>query len=144
MRAKKNKPHDPSAPKNQKKTDGRKNNKRLPSKIETRELVEKAKSLPPAAMNQAKVDRIPEYTAKAMKKVFGSEAEAWESLAEKAKEGSFQHLNLLFQYRYGKPVEKDNGEPKVNRNAPVINFYSTTPQIEDQNIIDLDYESEEE
>ena len=70
-----------AAMKNQKPTDGRKNNKRQQSKQETREIVEKAKSMTPAQLNNAKKDRVSTYALKAMKKVFGTEAEAWEDIS---------------------------------------------------------------
>ena len=129
-----------AAMKNQKPTDGRKNNKRQQSKQETREIVKKAKSMTPAQLNNAKKDRVSAYALKAMKKVFGSEAEAWETLAEKAKEGSFAHLNLLWQYKYGKPIDKEASNNVAKSNAPVINFFNNTPQQEQiDNTIDVDY-----
>ncbi len=129
-----------AAMKNQKPTDGRKNNKRQQSKQETREIVKKAKSMTPAQLNNAKKDRVSAYALKAMKKVFGSEAEAWETLAEKAKEGSFAHLNLLWQYKYGKPIDKEANNNVSKSNAPVINFFNNAPQQEQiDNTIDVDY-----
>ena len=129
-----------AAMKNQKPTDGRKNNKRQQSKQETREIVQKAKSMTPAQLNNAKKDRVSTYALKAMKKVFGSEAEAWETLAEKAKEGSFAHLNLLWQYKYGKPIDKETNNLVAKSNAPVINFFNNAPQQEQiDNTIDVDY-----
>ena len=129
-----------AAMKNQKPTDGRKNNKRQQSKQETREIVQKAKSMTPAQLNNAKKDRVSTYALKAMKKVFGSEAEAWETLAEKAKEGSFAHLNLLWQYKNGKPIDKETNNSVAKSNAPVINFFNNAPQQEQiDNTIDVDY-----
>ena len=140
------KPGIPKTPRNQKPTDGRKHNKRLQSKQETREIVARAKSLPPAQPNQASKDRIPAYAARAMKKIFGSEAEAWEFIAEKAQEGSFAHLNLLFQYKYGKPVEREAPQGQARRNAPVINFINNSPQpsADLPKTIDLDDEDFED
>jgi len=129
-----------AAMKNQKPTDGRKNNKRQQSKQETREIVQKAKSMTPAQLNNAKKDRVSTYALKAMKKVFGSEAEAWETLAEKAKEGSFAHLNLLWQYKYGKPIDKETNNSVAKSNTPVINFFNNAPQQEQiDNTIDVDH-----
>ena len=149
--------------KNQKPTDGRKNNSRKQSKQETRAIVKKAQSmtpaqinnakkdrastyaLTPARINQAKKDQIGTYALKAMKKVFGSESEAWETLAEKAKEGSFAHLNLLWQYKYGKPIDKEKGNNVATTKAPVINFYNNAPeQKEIDNVIDIDHEESDE
>ena len=129
-----------AAMKNQKPTDGRKNNKRQQSKQETREIVQKAKSMTPAQLNNAKKDRVSTYALKAMKKVFGSEAEAWETLAEKAKD-SFAHMNLLFQYRYGKPMDKIPEGNQDKNNAPVINFFASPQQIHEmEETIDIDSE----
>lgn len=118
----------------------------MQSKQETREIVARAKSLPPAQPNQASKDRIPAYAARAMKKIFGSEAEAWEFIAEKAQEGSFAHLNLLFQYKYGKPVEREAPQGQARRNAPVINFINNSPQpsADLPKTIDLDEEDFED
>lgn len=126
--------------KNQKPTDGRKNNSRKQSKEETRAIVKKAQSMTPAQINNAKKDRASTYALKAMKKVFGSESEAWETLAEKAKEGSFAHLNLLWQYKYGKPIDKEKGNNVAATKAPVINFYNNAPESKQiDNTIDVDY-----
>lgn len=122
-------------------TDGRKNNGRKPSKIKTKEIAGRKANLTPAQLTPAKKAQISTYALKAMKKVFGSEAEAWEALAEQAKD-SFAHMNLLWQYRYGKPGEakEDGGGSKSN--APVINFYASpeqTKKLEDT----IDIEAEE-
>jgi hypothetical protein len=81
-----------------------------------------------------------------MKKVFGSEEEAWESLAEQAQE-SFAHMNLLWQYRYGKPTDQgaDSGGGNGKMNVPVINFYASTDQIKEvENTIEVEHEEDEE
>jgi hypothetical protein len=75
-----------------------------------------------------------------MKDVFGSEEEAWKALAEQAKD-SFAHMNLLWQYRYGKPQDgnEDNANKKLN--VPVINFYASTNQVEKlEDTIDIESE----
>ena len=80
-----------------KRTDGRKNNKRLePKPIST------IKKLPPARQNKAKRERISSYATNAMKEVFGSEKEAFKHLAELGKK-NFTHMKLLMEYAYGKP-----------------------------------------
>jgi hypothetical protein len=133
------------AMKNQKPTDGRKSNSRKQSKQETKAIVKKAQSMTPAQINNAKKDRASTYALKAMKKVFGSESEAWETLAEKAKEGSFAHLNLLWQYKYGKPIDKEKGNNAPTTKAPVINFYNNGPeQPQIDNTIDIDHEEGDE
>ena len=119
-------------------TDGRKGNGKNKQGIKAVQ-VQKA-NMTPARLNQAKKDQIGTYALKAMKKVFGSESEAWETLAEKAKEGSFAHLNLLWQYKYGKPIDKEKGNNVATTKAPVINFYNNAPeQKEIDNVIDIEH-----
>ena len=123
---------------NIKPTDGRKGNGKNKQGIKAVQ-VQKA-NMTPARLNQAKKDQIGTYALKAMKKVFGSEAEAWETLAEKAKD-SFAHMNLLFQYRYGKPMDKAPDSKQDKNNAPVINFFASPQQIHDmEETIDIDSE----
>ena len=119
-------------------TDGRKGNGKNKQGIKAVQ-VQKA-NMTPARINQAKKDQIGTYALKAMKKVFGSEAEAWETLAEKAKD-SFAHMNLLFQYRYGKPMDKVPDNKQDQNNAPVINFFASPQQIHEmEETIDIDSE----
>ena len=119
-------------------TDGRKGNGKNKQGIKAVQ-VQKA-NMTPARINQAKKDQIGTYALKAMKKVFGSEAEAWETLAEKAKD-SFAHMNLLFQYRYGKPMDKIPEGNQDKNNAPVINFFASPQQIHEmEETIDIDSE----
>lgn len=123
---------------NIKPTDGRKGNGKNKQGIKAVQ-VQKA-NMTPARLNQAKKDQIGTYALKAMKKVFGSEAEAWETLAEKAKD-SFAHMNLLFQYRYGKPMDKIPEGNQDKNNAPVINFFASPQQIHEmEETIDIDSE----
>ena len=123
---------------NIKPTDGRKGNGKNKQGIKAVQV--QKSNMTPARLNQAKKDQIGTYALKAMKKVFGSEAEAWETLAEKAKEGSFAHLNLLWQYKYGKPIDKETNNLVAKSNAPVINFFNNAPQQEQiDNTIDVDY-----
>jgi ferritin-like protein len=56
-------------------------------------------------MNTAKKNRKKQYAKKAIKNVFGSEVNAFESLAEKAKEGSYNHMKLLMDYAYDEDKE---------------------------------------
>ena len=119
-------------------TDGRKGNGKNKQGIKAVQ-VQKA-NMTPARINQAKKDQIGTYALKAMKKVFGSEAEAWETLAEKAKD-SFAHMNLLFQYRYCKPMDKAPEGNQDKNNAPVINFFASPQQIHEmEETIDIDSE----
>lgn len=119
-------------------TDGRKSNGKNKQGIKAVQV--KKANMTPARINQAKKDQIGTYALKAMKKVFGSEAEAWETLAEKAKD-SFAHMNLLFQYRYGKPMDKPSDNKQEKNNAPVINFFASPQQINEmEETIDIDSE----
>ena len=138
----------PKNPVNLAKNDGRANNgKGRPS---SKVVKSRLQNTTPAKLNQATKEQIGVYALNAMKKVFGSEEEAWMALAEQAKD-SFAHMNLLWQYRYGKPGEaaKEDNTPKIA--APVINFYAAPEQIKElEDTIDItpeedvDYEEEGE
>lgn len=125
----------PKNPVNLAKNDGRANNgKGRPS---SKVVKSRLQNTTPAKLNQAKKEQIGIYALNAMKKVFGSEEDAWMALAEQAKE-SFAHMNLLWQYRYGKPGEaaKEDNTPKIA--APVINFYAAPEQLKElENTIDI-------
>ena len=98
-------------------TDGRKGNSRKKS-IPKLPIPEKERSNKPA-MNQAKKNRKKQYAKKAIKNVFGSEVNAFESLAKKAEEGSYNHMKLLMDFAYGDDKETVNNKVQ----APVINFF---------------------
>ena len=98
-------------------TDGRKGNQRKKS-IPKLPVPERERSNKPA-MNTAKKDRKKQYAKKAIKNIFGSEVNAFESLAKKAEEGSYNHMKLLLDFAYGE--EKESNVTKVQ--APVINFF---------------------
>ena len=118
-------------------TDGRKNNGKKKGETRNRPIV-----ATPSALNKAKKDRVHIYALNAMKKVFGSEEKAWESLAEKAKE-SFPHLKLLFEYKYGKPEDVGlNDNPKVNIN--IKNLFAGNQDKEIPDVVDITEENEEE
>jgi hypothetical protein len=118
-----------------KENDGRRNNGRKPG-VRNVPVVRPTSS---AAINNAKRNRVGIYALNAMAKVFGSEEEAWESLAEQAK-SSFPHLKLLFEYKYGKPLDKpEEKQQKVNIN--IKNLF--TGSQEDDKTIELDSSEEE-
>jgi hypothetical protein len=123
--------------------DGRKGNKRLPSKVDTRGVGTTA----PARMNNAKKKRLSNYAINAMKNIFGSEQDAMDNLAEQAKGGSLGHFKLLLEYGYGKATDDVEGGPVKVKSAPVINFnYNPAQQLE-ENTIDIeaeDIEAEDE
>lgn len=116
-----------------KKNDGRRNNGR---KKGDRPLAKT--NATPAAINEAKKDRIGIYALNAMKEVFGSEEEAWAELAKQAK-SSFAHMKLLFEYKYGKPTESvdyTSGGQKLD--IPITNIFAGTQQTpEVDNTIDI-------
>jgi hypothetical protein len=115
-----------------KENDGRRNNGRKQG-VRNVPVVRPTSS---AAINDAKRKRVGIYALNAMAKVFGSEEEAWESLAEQAKQ-SFPHLKLLFEYKYGKPLDKpEEKQQKVNIN--IKNLF--TGGQEEDNTIELDNE----
>ena len=113
-------------------TDGRKNNKRLVAKP----LSTKDKLLP-AKSNSAKKERISSYAVDAMKKVFGSEEQAFEHLAKLGKD-NFNQMKLLMEYAYGKPSDSiKDGANTTKITAPVINFFKPEQPKEDDNTIDI-------
>ena len=117
--------------------DGRKNNGRKKGDIygPKKELIKSSSQLTPA-----KKERISIYALNAMKNVFGSEEEAWKALAEQAKD-SFAHMNLLWQYRYGKPQDGSDSNANKKLDVPVINFYASHNQVEKlEDTIDIESE----
>ena len=98
-------------------TDGRKGNSRKKS-IPKLPIPEKERSNK-HAMNTAKKNRRKQYAKKAIKNVFGREVNAFESLAKKAEEGSYNHMKLLMDFAYGDDKETVNNKVQ----APVINFF---------------------
>ena len=125
-----------------KKTDGRKNNGRKSGQVVKKQQPKTLATTTGSRLNKAKKDRISIYALNAMKEVFGSEQEAWQSLAEQAKD-SFAHMNLLWQHRYGKPSEAKSDDGNKKLNVPVINFYANTNQVEQlDNTIDITPEDE--
>jgi len=99
-----------------KSTDGRKGNSRKKS-IPKLPVPQGERSNKPA-LNQAKKSRKKQYAKKAIKNVFGSEVAMFESMAKKAKEGSYNHMKLLTDMMYEE--DKDNVGTTVK--APIINF----------------------
>lgn len=121
-------------------TDGRKGNSRKKS-IPKLPIPEKERSNKPA-LNTAKKNRKKLYAKKAIKNVFGSEVNAFESLAKKAEEGSYNHMKLLLDFAYGE--EKETTTNKVQ--APTINFFGDSDigkKVKDK-IIDVTPKREDE
>jgi len=120
-------------------TDGRKGNQRKKS-IPNLSVPDNERSNKPA-MNTAKKDRKKQYAKKAIKNVFGSEVNAFESLAKKAEEGSYNHMKLLLDFAYGD--EKEGNVTKVQ--APIINFFGDSVEGKKikEKIIDVTPEEDE-
>jgi len=100
-----------------KSTDGRKGNSRKKS-IPLLPVPDKERSNKPA-MNTAKKSRKKQYAKKAIKNIFGSEVNAFESLAKKAEEGSYNHMKLLLDFAYG----EEDKDTSTKIQAPTINFF---------------------
>ena len=106
-------------------TDGRKNNGRAKG-----DRYKKPK-LSRSSLNKAKKERISLYAINAMKEVFGSEKEAFQDLAEKAKDGSFPHMKLFLEYAYGKPEDLVSGEAKGRgQTFNIQNIFTGTSSLE--------------
>lgn len=114
--------------------DGRRNNRRKDS-IPLSKVPQRERSNLPAT-NKAKRKRTKQYAKKALKNVFGSEVNAFEALAKKAKDtGNVNAYKMLFDYAYDD--EKDI-QPKVN-NAPVINFFTSDTKPLEEKTIDVEH-----
>ena len=108
-----------------KSNDGRQNNGR--KKGQKNKPVEAT----PRRLNKAKKERIALYAVNAMRSVFGSEKEAFESLAEKARDGSFPHFKLLLEYGYGKPEDLVSGDVKKGATFNIQNIFTGTQEKKD-------------
>jgi len=121
-----------------KSTDGRKGNSRKKS-IPKLKLPEVQRSNKPM-INKAKKEKKKQYARKAVKTVFGSEVAMFESMAKKAKEGSYNHMKLLTDIMY----EADKETSGSNVKAPIINFIGDSDlskKVKDK-IIDITPEDE--
>ena len=120
---------------NKRRNDGRKYNKR-----KGRVKMIKNDNLPAPRINKAKIDKAKKLSVKAIKEVFGAEDEIWKDIAQKAKEGSFNHLDMLMKYSYGKPGESKAVAPKSTK-APVIQFINKAGEQEKiDNTVDIEHE----
>lgn len=111
-------------------TDGRKNNKRKKS-IPIKPVPDIERSNKPA-LNKAKKSRKKLYAKKAVKNIFGGEVEFFESIAQQAKKGSYNHQKLLADMMY--EGEEVNNAPAPK--APTIVFVSQDQgkKVEDKTI----------
>ena len=121
-----------------KSTDGRKNNGRKPGQIVKN--TKKQKKLTPAKMNKAKKGRQRLYATNAIIDEFGSEAEFFAFLANKARD-SFSHFKLLTDY-YAPPEEA--GHVPTTKAPPQIVFMGDSQIAQDvkDSIIDVTHEEE--
>jgi hypothetical protein len=119
-------------------TDGRKNNKRMPRKVDLGGPV----TSKPARMNDAKKAQVTSFAVNAIKKIYGDEQGAMEKLAELSQD-SFNHLKLLLEYAYGKAGDNVTDGPKRAAKAPVINFINNEAPKEEK-YIDIEAEEEDE
>lgn len=118
-----------------KSTDGRRNNKRKKS-IPLKPIPEIERSNKPA-LNTAKKKRQKQYAKKAIKNVFGSEVGMFETMAKKAKDGSYNHMKLLAEYAY----MEDESDKAPQIKAPQIVFINNSEQEKklDDKTIDVDH-----
>jgi hypothetical protein len=139
----------PNKPKSNeiKSTDGRKYNKRLPSKVKIKGQV----TSQPARMNAAKKKQLPKIAnAVAIKSLGGAEG-IFTSLAEIIKSGESDTVKLNAIKMYLDHLEKGEDSGPTRRTAPVINFsfnqqadqtIDVTP--EEDEIEDIEEEDEQE
>lgn len=98
----------------------------------------------PRNLNKAKKERISLYAINAMRTVFGSEKEAFESLAEQARDGSFAHIKLLLEYAYGKPEDLVSGDAKKGSTFNIQNIFTGTEPKKKDDAEETDFEIVEE
>ena len=118
-----------------KSTDGRRHNKRLPSKVKLKGKV----TSQPARMNDAKKKLLPKIAEKVAIKSLGGAAGIFEQLAEIIKSGESDSVKLNAIKMYLDHLEKGEQSAPVSRTAPTINF-SFNQQPDEQTI---DIQSEE-
>jgi hypothetical protein len=66
---------------------------------------------------KADEDRIRTLSIGALERIYGSEAKAFEYIADLSRD-SFPHLKLLFEYAYGKP--KDTKDISIQAEQPLF------------------------
>ena len=119
-------------------TDGRKHNKRLPSKVEIRGQV----TSKPARMNEAKKKLLPKIAERVAIKELGGAAGIFTQLAEIIKGGESDTVKLNAIKMYLEHLEKGETGPAPSKSAPVINFsFNNQP---DEQTIDITPEEEDE
>jgi hypothetical protein len=122
-----------------KSTDGRKNNGQKRGDAILRRSLST-----PTKINKAMKVRSKLLATKAIKDVYGSEEEFWVMVAENAKNSQFDR-KMIAEYVYGKPGENlDITKGAENVDISIMNFFQGTPQIEEDNTIDIDEDTEAE
>ena len=118
-------------------TDGRKHNKRLPSKVEIRGQV----TSKPARMNEAKKKLLPKVAESVAIKSLGGAAGIFEQLAEIIKSGDSDTVKLNAIKMYLDHLEKGEVNHTPSKSAPTINF--SFNQQPDEKTIDITPEEDE-
>ena len=119
-------------------TDGRRHNKRLPSKVQIKGQV----TSQPAKLNEAKKKQIPIIAEKVAVKTLGGAAGIFEQLAELIKSGESDTVKLNAIKMYLEHLEKGEAGPAPSRTAPTINF--SFNQQPDEKTIDIQSEEVDE
>ena len=119
-------------------TDGRKHNKRLPSKVEIKGQV----TSQPARLNEAKKKQLPKIADKVAIKTLGGAAGIFEQLAELIKSGESDTVKLNAIKMYLEHLEKGETGPAPSRTAPTINFSFNQPP--DEKTIDIESQDVDE
>ena len=119
-------------------TDGRKHNKRLPSKVEIKGQVTSS----PARLNDAKKKQLPKIADRVAIKTLGGAAGIFEQLAELIKSGESDTVKLNAIKMYLEHLEKGETGPSPSRSAPTINF--SFNQQPDEKTIDIESEDVDE
>lgn len=119
-------------------TDGRKYNKRLPSKVQIKGQV----TSQPARLNEAKKKQIPIIAERVAIKSLGGAAGIFEQLAELIKSGESDTVKLNAIKMYLEHLEKGEQSAPISRTAPTINF--SFNQQPDERTIDIQSEEIDE
>ena len=120
-----------------KSTDGRKYNKRLPSKVKIKGQV----TSQPARMNDAKKKQLPKIANRVAIKSLGGAEGIFEQLAEIIKSGDSDGVKLNAIKMYLEHLEKGEDSGPQRRSAPVINFSFNQPA---DDTIDVTHEDDAE
>jgi hypothetical protein len=120
---------------NKAKHDGREGNVR---RERTKIIPSGSGSIRPAGNHTAKQKKSKRLATKALRDVFGSEAELFKHIAQEAQNGCFKHLQMAMEYAYGKSgaAHEEKGPPQIVK--PTINFIGNGRPTEKTE--DTDYE----